>query len=59
MNILVLFSDQQHKYALGKVCPQFITPNLDALADDGVLFDNGYSTNPVCGPYRGCLMTGL
>ncbi len=58
MNILVIFSDQQHKYALGRVNPEFITPNLDALADDGVLFENGYSPNPVCGPYRGCLMTG-
>lgn len=58
MNIVVIFSDQQHKYALGKVDSKFITPNLDALADDGVLFKNGYSPNPVCGPYRGCLMTG-
>ena len=58
MNILLIFSDQQHKYSLGKVNPEFITPNLDALADDGVLFANGYSPNPVCGPYRGCLMTG-
>ena len=58
MNILVIFSDQQHKYALGRVDPEFITPNLDALADDGVLFQNAYSPNPVCGPYRGCLMTG-
>lgn len=59
MNIVLIFSDQQHKYALGRVDPQFITPNLDALADDGVLFENGYSNNPVCGPYRGCLFTGL
>ena len=58
MNVLVIFSDQQHKYALGCVDPQFITPNLDALAADGVLFRNGYSNNPVCGPFRGCLMTG-
>lgn len=58
MNVLVIFSDQQHKYALGCVDPQFITPNLDALAEDGVLFRNGYSNNPVCGPFRGCLMTG-
>lgn len=59
MNILVVFSDQQHKYALGCVDPQFKTPHLDALAADGVLFTQGYSNNPVCGPYRGCLMTGL
>ncbi len=58
MNILVIFSDQQHKYALGKRDETFITPNLDRLCDEGVLFQNGYSNNPVCGPYRGCLMTG-
>lgn len=58
MNILVIFSDQQHKYSLGKVNPEFVTPNLDLLCDEGVLFENGYSNNPVCGPYRGCLMTG-
>lgn len=59
MNILIIFSDQQHKYALGKRNPLYRTPNLDALADDGVMFTNAYSNNPVCGPFRGCLMTGL
>lgn len=58
MNILVIFSDQQHKYALGKRDPAYITPHLDALCEEGVLFQNGYSNNPVCGPYRGCLMSG-
>ena len=53
-----MFSDQQHKYALGRVTREFVTPNLDRLADTGVLFENAYSPNPVCGPYRGCLMTG-
>ena len=58
MNILLLFSDQQHKYALGSVNPAFHTPCLDRLAAEGALFLNGYSPNPVCGPFRGCLMTG-
>ncbi|MFI3325544.1 MAG: sulfatase-like hydrolase/transferase [Clostridia bacterium] len=58
MNILFIFSDQQHKYALGKINKQFITPNLDILSNEGVLFKNAYSNNPVCGPYRGCLFTG-
>lgn len=58
MNVLLIFSDQQHKNALGKRNPQFITPNLDFLCDNGILFDNAYSNNPVCGPFRGCLMTG-
>ncbi len=59
MNLLIIFADQQHKYALGRRNPLYQTPHLDALADDGVLFRNAYSPNPVCGPYRGCLMTGL
>lgn len=58
-NIILIFSDQQHKYALGKNDPHFITPNLDALCEEGVLFENAYSSNPICGPYRGCLLTGL
>lgn len=28
------------------------TPNIDALAADGVLFTNGYSASPVCSPSR-------
>lgn len=59
MNLLVIFTDQQHKEALGRVNPLYQTPHLDALADDGVLFTNAYSNNPLCGPFRGCLMTGL
>ena len=58
MNVLIIFSDQQHKYALGSVTPQFHTPNLDTLCEEGFLFENAYSPNPVCGPYRGCLLTG-
>lgn len=59
MNLLIIFTDQQHKYALGRMDPLYQTPHLNALADDGVLFTNAYSNNPLCGPYRGCLMTGL
>lgn len=59
MNLLVIFADQQHKQALGRVNPLYKTPNLDQLCDEGVLFENAYSNNPMCGPFRGCLMTGL
>jgi N-sulfoglucosamine sulfohydrolase len=34
------------------------TPNLDRLAADGVRFDNGTATSPVCSPSRGSLLTG-
>ncbi len=38
---------------------QAITPNLDALAAQGVRFDNHYVQYPVCGPSRNALLTGI
>ncbi|NCG09282.1 MAG: sulfatase-like hydrolase/transferase [Verrucomicrobia bacterium] len=34
------------------------TPNLDRLAQDGIIFKNGYVTHPYCGPSRAGLITG-
>jgi arylsulfatase A-like enzyme len=34
------------------------TPNIDALAADGVLFDNHFCTAAQCSPSRGGIMTG-
>ena len=34
------------------------TPNLDRLAQEGVIFTNGYVTHPYCGPSRAGLITG-
>jgi arylsulfatase A-like enzyme len=34
------------------------TPNIDALARDGVRFVNGYAANAVCAPSRAAIMTG-
>lgn len=36
-----------------------ITPNIDAIAKNGVLFQKAYATAPICAPARSCLMTGL
>lgn len=36
-----------------------ITPNLDQLAKEGVKFTKAYSTQPVCGPARSAIFTGL
>ena len=34
------------------------TPNIDALAEQGVTFTNGYAANAVCSPSRASIMTG-
>jgi arylsulfatase A-like enzyme len=35
------------------------TPNIDALAERGMMFTNAYAANPLCSPTRGSIMTGL
>jgi len=35
------------------------TPNLDRLANRGMQFDRAYTMNPVCGPARAAIMSGL
>ncbi len=34
------------------------TPNIDAIAREGMHFSNAYAANPVCSPTRASLMTG-
>ena len=39
--------------------PQTLTPNIDRLADRGVLFANAHCAAPACNPSRAALMTGI
>lgn len=58
-NIVFLFSDQQRwdtVGAYGRI--ESITPNLDRMASEGVLFENAFTCQPVCGPARACIQTG-
>ncbi len=62
-NILFLFADDQRAgtiHALGN--SEIITPNLDKLTEEGIVFPNAYimggSSAAVCAPSRAMLMTG-
>ena len=58
-NILFIMCDQlraDHLSCFGH--PHLKTPNLDALAARGVIFDRAYVNSPVCGPSRMSYYTG-
>ena len=54
-NIIFYFSDQQRWDTVNEE----LTPNLMKLADEGVLFENSFTCQPVCGPARSCLQSGV
>jgi choline-sulfatase len=39
--------------------PLVRAPNLQRLADEGIVFDNAYTTSPLCAPARATVMNGL
>ena len=58
-NIVFYFTDQQRPDTLGCYGQKLdVSPVLDELAKDGVLFENAFTCQPVCGPARACLQTG-
>jgi arylsulfatase A-like enzyme len=59
-NVLLVVADQWRGDALGGLGhPAAITPNLDALAAEGVLFRRHFGQSAPCGPARASLLTGL
>jgi len=69
-NILIIFPDQLRrysagfwakdkfkKYAIGETDP-VVTPNIDRLAEQGVVVTNAISNFPLCSPFRGMFLSG-
>ncbi|MBL0768493.1 sulfatase-like hydrolase/transferase [Sphingopyxis sp. DHUNG17] len=58
-NIIVILTDDQGYADVGfNGSTEIPTPNIDRIAKEGVRFDRGYVSFPVCGPSRAGLLTG-
>lgn len=58
-NIIVILADDMGYGDVGAYGQKVIkTPNLDSMANKGVLFTDFYAGSNVCGPSRATLMTG-
>jgi len=59
-NILYLFTDQQTALAMSCAGNPYVkTPGMDSIAAMGIRFVNCYATQPLCGPNRTCMFTGM
>lgn len=63
-NVLVILMDDM-AYAdissysyLGSLNATINTPNIDSIADNGIMMDNFYAASPVCSPSRFSILTG-
>lgn len=63
-NVLVIlmddmaYSDISAYSYLGSRDATINTPNIDSIADNGIMMDNFYSASPVCSPSRFSILTG-
>ena len=59
-NVVLVMTDNHGAWTLG--CygnDEILTPNIDRLAEQGVLFTRAFASNPVCSPTRATCLTGL
>lgn len=58
-NILFIMSDDHAYQAISAYSDHLIqTPNIDRLANEGILFTNACVTNSICAPSRATILTG-
>ncbi len=59
-NILLFVTDDHGQWASGPYGnEEVVTPNLDRLAESGVVMENAFTPTPVCSAARASLLTGL
>jgi len=58
-NILFIMSDDHAYQAISAYSDKLIqTPNIDRIANEGILFTNACVTNSICAPSRATILTG-
>jgi choline-sulfatase len=58
-NILIIMTDEHNPTVSSPYGHPFVqTPNIQRLANRGVVFENGYCNSPLCVPSRASFMTG-
>ncbi len=58
-NILIIYPDQLRADVMGCAGnPTIKTPHFDRLAEEGVRFEEAYTSFPLCTPFRSSLFTG-
>jgi len=58
-NILFIMSDDHSYQTISAYNDKLIeTPNLDRIADEGVIFHNSFVGNSICAPSRATMLTG-
>ncbi len=58
-NILFIMSDDHAYQAISAYSNNLIqTPNIDRIANEGILFSNACVTNSICAPSRATILTG-
>lgn len=59
-NIIIIYTDDQGYGDVSVLNPdaKFKTPNMDRIANEGVIFTDGHSSDAVCSPSRYSLLTG-
>lgn len=58
-NIIFIMSDDHAYQAISAYNPDLIkTPNINRIANEGVLLNRAFVTNSICGPSRAVILTG-
>ena len=57
-NIILFITDDQDKHSIGAYGGSSLTPNLDRMAREGMVFHQAYVSSTVCTPSRYSFLTG-